>query len=157
MFKRHIIMVNDMAFKTSWPSSQSTYLMLLVVVVVAATVFSLTVVRYVGEGCVTDYRRWGPFAGGSPYYISLYVDSLIPYTRSYCVAPAFAPQGELFYNLVRITNAGREIVGDCLAQGEFLGYYPNPYYSGYVYVEAWNICVVTPSYYTRFTLTAYYD
>jgi hypothetical protein len=85
MFKRHIIMVNDMAFKTSWPSSQSTYLMLLVVVVVAATVFSLTVVRYVGEGCVIDYRRWGPFAGGSPYYISLYVDSLIPYTRSYCV------------------------------------------------------------------------
>jgi len=130
---------------------------LAVLVFAVAVVYSLTVVRYTGEGCVTTAEGWGPLSVGSPYYVSLYVNSLIPYSRMFCASPAFATGGKLLY-VVRIEAPGyAQTASACLGEGESLGFYPNPYYSGYLIVIADNKCIVRPSYYTRFTLSLYYD
>ncbi len=132
---------------------------LAVLVSAVAVIYSLTIVRYTGEGCVTTARSWGPLSVGSPYYVSLYVNSLIPfpYSRTYCTSPAFATGGKLLY-VVRIEAPGyAQTAAWCLGEGESMGFYPNPYYSGFLIVIADNDCIVRPSYYTRFTLSLYYD
>jgi hypothetical protein len=128
-----------------------------VLVFAVAVVYSLTVVRYTGEGCVTTAEGWGPLSVGSPYYVFLRVDSLIPYSRPHCASPAFATGGKLLY-IVQIKAPGYEqTASGCLGEGEFMGFYPNPYYSGSLTVVVKNSCIVRPSYYTSFTLSLYYD
>ncbi len=122
-----------------------------------AVIYSLTIVRYTGEGCVTTARGWGPLSVGSPLYVSLRVDSLIPYSRPHCTPTAFATGGKLLH-VVRIEAPGyAQTAAWCLGEGESMGFYPNPYYSGFLIVIADNKCIVRPSYYTRFTLSLYYD
>ncbi|MCC6020340.1 MAG: hypothetical protein LM577_03090 [Thermoproteaceae archaeon] len=91
--------------------------------------------------------------------LPLYVDSLEAFGKPFCTPEAFASGwGRLYYEILRVSSSGyEERVGDCLAQGETLGLYPNPYYSDEVYVYAENSCIVEPSYYTSFTLALYYD
>jgi len=130
---------------------------LAVLVFAVAVIYSLTIVMYTLEGCVTTAEGWGPLSVGSPYYVSLYVNSLIPYSRTYCTSPAFATGGKLLY-VVRIVAPGYvQTASGCLGEGESLGLYPNPYYSGSLIVVVDNSCIVRPSYYTRFTLSLYYD
>jgi hypothetical protein len=130
---------------------------LAVLVFAVAVTYSLTIVRYTLEGCVTTAASWGPLSVGSPYYVSLYVNSLIPYSRMYCTSPAFATGGKLLY-VVQITAPGYvQTASGCLGEGESIGFYPNPYYSGSLSVNVKNSCIVRPSYYTSFTLSLYYD
>ncbi len=125
--------------------------------VVVAVVYSLIIVRYTLEGCVTTSARWGPLNVGSPYYVSLRVDSLIPYPRPYCAPPAFAAGGgKLLYAIYIVSPGYQQGAVACLGWGESMGFYPNPYYSGYLIVEVRNNCIVQPSYYTRFTVSLYY-
>jgi len=131
---------------------------LAVLVFAVAVVYSLIIiVRYTLEGCVTTAARWGPLSVGSPYYVFLRVDSLIPYSRTYCTSPAFATGGKLLYVVEIATPGYVQTVARCLGEGEFMGFYPNPYYSGSLTVIVRNSCIVRPSYYTRFTLSLYYD
>jgi hypothetical protein len=131
---------------------------LAVLIFAVAVTYSLTITRYTLEGCVTFAARWGPLSVGSPYYVSLYVNSLIPYSRMYCTSPAFAASGELLYVIQITSDSGYEqTVAECLGEGGSIGLYPNPYYSGYLTVYVKNSCIVQPSYYTRFTLSLYYD
>ncbi len=131
---------------------------LAVLVFAVAVIYSLTIVRYTLEGCVTTAEGWGPLSVGSPYYVSLYVNSLIPYDRPHCASPAFATGGGKLLYVVRITAPGyTQTAAWCLGEGESMGFLPNPYYSGFLIVIADNSCIVRPSYYTRFTLSLYYD
>jgi len=131
---------------------------LAVLVFAVAVVYSSIIVRYTAEGCVTTAEGWGPLSVGSPYYVSLRVDSLIPYSRPHCASPAFATGGGRLLYVVRIEAPGyAQTDARCLGEGEFMGFLPNPYYSGYLIVIADNKCIVRPSYYTRFTLSLYYD
>ncbi len=130
---------------------------LAVLVFAVAVIYSLTIVRYTLEGCVTTARGWGPLSVGSPYYVSLRVDSLIPYNREYCTPTAFATGGKLLYVVEIVTPGYVQRAVRCLGEGESMGFYPNPYYSGSLRVIVENSCIVRPSYYTRFTLSLYYD
>jgi hypothetical protein len=131
---------------------------LAVLVFAVAVIYSLTIVRYTGEGCVTTAEGWGPLSVGSPLYVSLRVDSLIPYSRPHCTPAAFATGGGKLLYVVRIEAPGYEqTVYACLGEGESMGFSPKPYYSGFLIVIAGNKCIVRPSYYTRFTLSLYYD
>jgi hypothetical protein len=131
---------------------------LAVLVFVVAVTYALIITRYTLEGCVTFVAGWGPLSVGSPYYVSLYVNSLIPYSNMYCSSPAFAAGGELLYVVQITSDSGyRQTVAGCLGEGGSIGFYPNPYYSGSLTVYAENSCIVKPSYYTSFTLSLYYD
>jgi len=131
---------------------------LAVLVFAVAVTYSLTISSYTLEGCVTTAESWGPLSVGSPYYVSLYVNSLIPYSSMYCTSPAFAASGELLY-VVQITSDSGYVqtASGCLGEGESIDFYPNPYYSGFLTVYVENSCIVQPSYYTSFTLSLYYD